>query len=280
VTKPFGELAPTPFQDRVRRLGARLPANGFGRKAASILLGAAGGRARRAYDVAVFGSQRARLHPYDNICEKRVFLTPQLWDPDERAFLGDVVSTFDGRTFHFVDVGANVGLYTLCARAAALRWGASFRSVCVEADPEMASRMRFNVAASQADGEVAIFECAASEAEATLRFHVDRRSRGLSRIDPGGEFEVRARPLLALLREARVDRVDAMKIDIEGHETPVVRAFLKDAPASLRPALAILEISHAGDDHGAEAAFLAAGYAVRFRTRRNAILVRADQRPA
>ena len=99
MSEPFGALSPSPAQERVRALARRLPANWCGRKAASLLLGPAGGRSRRAFDVMAFGSQKARLHPYDNICEKRVFLTPQLWDPAERAFLGDVISTFGGRTF-------------------------------------------------------------------------------------------------------------------------------------------------------------------------------------
>lgn len=279
MTPAFGALAPSPFQERMRSAGHRLPTNGFGRKAASLLLGPAGARSRRAYDVTVFGSQKARLHPYDNICEKRVYLTPQLWDRDERTLLGDLISGFDGRTFRFVDVGANVGLYTLFVRSEALKAGAALQAVCVEADPEMAARLRFNLAASAAEADVSVFECAASDQEAQVRFAVDRRSRGLSRIDDVGELNVRARPLLSILREAEIALVDAMKIDVEGHELPVLRAFLQDAPPALRPRLVILETAHAGDGPTAEEALVAAGYALRFRTRRNAVLVRTDQTP-
>jgi FkbM family methyltransferase len=277
MSEPFGALSPSPAQERVRALAHRLPATWFGRKAASLLLGPAGGRSRRAFDVTAFGSQKARLHPYDNICEKRVFLTPKLWDPAERALLSDFISTFGGRTFHFVDVGANVGLYTLFARAEAMRAGARLKAVCVDADPEMATRLKFNIAASQAQADVEIFECAASGTEGTLAFAINRASRGLSRIDPAGAHIVRARPLLGIVEEAKIESIDAMKIDVEGHEAQVVRAFLKEAPPSLRPALVILETSHAGDDPGAQAAFIDAGYAVRLKTRRNAVLVRADQ---
>lgn len=280
MNEPFGALRPSAFQERVRALGGRLPTNYFGRKAASLLLGPAGGRARRAYDVEVFASQNARLHPCDNICEKRVYLTPQLWDGAERAFLGDVISTFGGRAFNFVDVGANAGLYTLFARSEALRAGAAFSALCVEADPEMAARLRFNIEASAAAAEISIFNCAASDAEATLRFSVDRKSRGLSRVAENGECEVRARPLAAILDEAGFLRIDAMKIDIEGHEHRALSAFFRDAPAALRPTILVLETSHDREGTSAQALVRGTGYRQRLNTARNAIFVRGDQTPA
>jgi FkbM family methyltransferase len=279
MSEPFGAFSPSPTQERARALAHRLPGNWFGRKAASLLLGPAGGRSRRAFDVTVFRTQKARLHPYDNICEKRVYLTPQLWDPAERAFLGDVISNFGGRTFHFVDVGANVGLYTLFARAEAARAGAGLKAACIEADPEMAARLRFNFAASRAQAGVEIFECAASDAEATLRFAVDRASRGLSRVDPEGDISVPARPLRAIVAGAGFPRIDAMKIDIEGHEYAALDAFFREAPCMFHPRFVLLEISHADAKRSAETLLARTGYRERLRTARNAIFVSRDQAP-
>ena len=272
MTEPFGSLAPTTAQERFRALAGRLPKNYFGRKAASALLGPAGGRARRAFDVAVFETQRARLHPYDNICEKRVYLTPQLWDPAERACLGEAISQFRGATFHFIDAGANVGLYTLFARAEALRAGAAFSALCIEADPDMQERLAFNLEASAAASEVCIFRCAVADAEGTLTFAVNDRSRGESRVDRAGGIVVAARRLQAIVAEARFPNVDAMKMDIEGAELPVLEAFFADAPRGLWPKLLILEISHETPERSASARCEAAGYKVRLRTRMNAVL--------
>ncbi len=276
MSAPFGAFAPSPFEERVRAAAHRLPANDFGRKAASALLGAAGGRSGRAFDVTLFGSQKARLHPHDNICEKRVFLTPQLWDPAERALLGAAIRDFGGQTFRFVDVGANVGLYTLFARAEALRAGAALQAVCVEADGDMAARLRFNLEASGASGDVALFECAASDAEGEVRFSVNRESRGLSRVDAAGALIVPARPLLPIVLEAGLDRIDAMKIDIEGHEHPMLDAFLAAAPKSLWPRLLILETSHAEEDRSALKLAERAGFLLVMRTKRNACLRRQE----
>lgn len=277
MTDSFGALRPSPVQERFRALARKLPRNYFGRKAASLLLGFAGGRAQRPYDVSVFGSQNARLHPYDNICEKRVYLTPQLWDSQERKILADAISDFGGRSFNFVDVGANVGLYTLFARAEAIRAGAQYKAVCIEADPEMAARLRFNLAASGALEEAILFNCAASDNERMLRFSINALSRGLSRVDAAGETELLARPLLSMISEAGIARIDAMKIDIEGHEHAALCAFFRNAPAELHPAMMMLETSHESEENPAEALVRRAGYNVRLKTARNAILVRGGQ---
>ncbi len=143
----------------------------------------------------------------------------------------------------------------------------------------MAARLRFNLEASGAVDEVAVFECAASDADKVLNFSINRDSRGLSRIDEAGETRVTARPLLSMLREAGFERIDAMKIDIEGHEFPALSAFMRDAPKALWPSLVILEVSHADAERSAEGLLSGVGYGVRLRTKRNAVLVRGDQSP-
>ena len=277
MTELFGAQPPSAFQERVRAFASQLPVNYFGRKSASLLLGPAGGRSRQAFDVTVFGSQKARLHPFDNICEKRVYLTPQFWDQAERTFLGDLISGFEGRDFNFVDVGANVGLYALFARAEAMRAGANFKAACIEADPEMAARLRFNIDASNAASEISLFNCAASNADATLAFSVNCRSRGLSRVDERGEMAVKARRLATIIDEAGFSRIDVMKVDIEGHEFRTMGGFFRDAPPTLHPTAIILETSHEEKEHSAEAIASGAGYRTHFRTARNAVLVKDFQ---
>jgi hypothetical protein len=49
--------------------------------------------------------------------------------------------------------------------------------------------------------------------------------------------------LLGLCERLDVTSIDAMKVDIEGHDERALRAFFRDAPESLHPRLMILELS-------------------------------------
>jgi len=225
-TAPFGAFRPSDREARFRRFGRLLPRNWLGRKLASLLLGPAGGRKGEPLDVEVFGGARARLHPHDNICEKRVYLTPDHWDLDERAALAAAIRAKNGREFVFVDVGANAGLYTLFAYAAAEAAGVRLRALCIEPDPEMARRLAFNLEASGIDAS--IIRSAVSDAEGEAAFAPSPRSRGMGRLDATGGARVKTRPLLDILREAEIAEIDALKIDIEGHEETALAAFLRD----------------------------------------------------
>lgn len=269
---PFGTLRPTVRQERIRALARGLPPGWFGRRLASLLLGPAGGRAQRAYDVEIFEGQRARLHPFDNICEKRVFLTPQHWDPRERALLATFIAAHSEDEFIFADVGANVGLYTLFARSAAKKAGREFRAVCVEPDPEMRARLSVNIALSGAIDEVSILPYAATAAEGIVSFSVNRASRGMSRIAADGDSMVEGRPLAALLEDA--PRIDAMKIDIEGHEYEALAPFFRDAPQARWPRLAIMEVSHESNGAPARNLLTEKGYRIAMETGLNAVLIR------
>ena len=277
MTEPFGAFTPSPFEQRVRALGRRLPRNEFGRKAASLLLGPAGGRKREPRDVFVFDSQKARLHPYDNICEKRVYLTPQFWEAEERDALAAVIREFRGRIFRFADIGANVGLYSLFARSQCALSGAEFRGLAVDADEEMTARLRFNALASGAGDELVIETCAVSDSEGTAQFFVNRESRGESRLSEGGERIVPTRLLKSLVDASGLGHADVMKLDIEGHEARALGAYFASTPNELTPRAVIIETSHRAD--AALELLRVCGYILSLATRRNAVLIRADHFP-
>lgn len=270
MIEPFGAWPPSAAQEKFRALAHGLPRNQFGRKAASLLLGPAGGRRRRAYDVTVFGTQRARLHPYDNLSEKRVYLTPQFWEAKERAALAAAIVRRP-RQFLFVDVGANAGLYALYARSVALRADISFRALCVEADPVMQERLAFNIEASNAAAEILLARAAAAGQPGPVSFSAGGTNRGEGKLDPSGAEIIAGRTLASLLADAKFDRVDALKIDIEGAEFEVLSAFLGDASAALAPRVIIVETAHQTGERRIENLLTANGYRVCFRTGRNLV---------
>ena len=268
---PFGTYAPGPLTVLARRVAAATGSRGGGQVVRSLLFSLIRGKARRPRDVVVFGGERARLHPYDNLSEKRVYRSESHWDPVERAFIAERARQGDG-PFVFVDVGANAGLYTLAARAAARAAGRGFRGIAVEPQPEMVERLRFNLAASGASDEVAVLAWGAAAQPGELTLAAPARNRGAARLAESG-FTVPARPLVDALASTRVDRVDVLKIDIEGQEGPVLAAFFAAAPRHLRPAAIVIEAGRGDLDLPGPRIGLENGYEVEATTRMNALLV-------
>ena len=156
----------------------------------------------------------------------------------------------DGMTF--LDVGANLGYYTaLAARAV----GPNGRVLAVEPDPDSFGYLEQTIAAN-AVGNVQAFPVAASDAPATLPLYISTDNRGDNRLYASGEdrpqVEVAARPLDALLRENKIDKVDLIKIDVQGYEPRVIAGLRETITAS--PNLTLLTefwpqgIDEAGED--------------------------------
>lgn len=267
---PWGTHAPNPRQARVLARAARLKPGPLAKTLRSVCFRRAGGKTPDAlFDIEPFPGQRARVHPADNISEKRVFCAPQLWDAQERAELAAAIAAAPAG-FVFVDAGANAGFYSLFARSAAQGAGKPIRILAIEPAPDVRGRLQFNLAASGAD-EVRVFPYAITDRDGPVNLALGDRNLGESRIGEGeGGLSVPGRTLPSILAEAGVDRVDALKIDIEGHERPALEALFREAPRALWPRLILMEVSHDAD--GAYELCLAHGYRPRLRTRMNAVL--------
>lgn len=280
IDKPFGAYAPHARLRLARRVAAGLGPSRAGRLAASALRTLSGARRSGPYDVEALGA-RLRLYPADNLADKRALLTPHLFDAPERAFLAARIAAGAGR-FRFVDVGANSGLYALFARAAAAQSGRAFEALAIEADPAMAARLAFNIAASGAQGEVRVAQAAVGAARRTVRLLIDPAQRGRTQVaggadaPPAGGVAVEAHPLSDLLAHHGMEAPDALKIDIEGGELHALGPYFETTPRAALPRAIIAELAHDAD--GALEALLARnGYARLLRTRLNGAFAREDQ---
>jgi FkbM family methyltransferase len=237
---PFGTYAPNALQAAVRNIGGRLPRNWPGRRFSGWLRFLLQATARRPIDVTVLG-QRMRLHLEDNACERRLMVTPQFFDPEELDILRAVVRP----GFHFVDLGANVGTYSLFVGRLA-RPGA--RILAIEPQQQMLTRLRENIALNNLDIRVA--PVAVADRDGELEFSVDLNNYGFTSLDLDrkGRGERRivklpVRTLLGLVRENGFERIDALKADVEGAEDLALLPFMEEAPRSLWPKLMIIEDS-------------------------------------
>jgi FkbM family methyltransferase len=119
-----------------------------------------------------------------------------------------------------LDVGSNIGASVAFFRA---RYP-SARIVGLEPDPRAFARLQGNVA----DLDVMVLQVAAA-AEDGLRVFHPAEATWLSSFDADadrGAIEVEARGLDSLLDDLGIERVDLLKIDVEGAEAEILSAFL------------------------------------------------------
>ena len=175
----------------------------------------------------------------------------------------------------FVDVGANVGTY---AMALARHVGESGKVIAIEPHPVTQSRLAFNRAASGFT-QVVLVAAAAGPADGELMIETDGDNLGASHIvsgkSSGNAIRVPSLRLRRILGDAGLDRVDALKIDVEGFEDRVLTGFFKEAPPSLWPRAVVIEhLSRNEWQDDCIADMRARGYTEAARTRSNTQLVR------
>lgn len=135
----------------------------------------------------------------------------------------------------FVDVGANVGLYTGMALATP---GFSGSILCVEPDAESRNFLEKTISASRKSAEVrvAICPCAASDRAETVPFfrnpdnHGDNRLYSEDILTASGEVQTES--LDELCRKNGVDHIDFLKIDVQGAEGRALAGAKKILAAS------------------------------------------------
>ena len=192
-------------------------------------------------DVEALGA-KMRLHPYNNVCEKRILFTPQYFDETERALLASRITP----NFVFLDIGANIGGYTLFVAANA---GPNARILAIEPQPEIFERLIFNIrlnrflsvkalncAVADRDGDITLFVAARNKGETSMRI--------VNADSAGEQIRVPAKTLLGIVNEEKFERIDAVKLDVEGAEDLILEPFFREAPAHLRPKLVLMEYAH------------------------------------
>jgi len=187
-------------------------------------------------DVTVWGL-RLRLFPKGNLSEQRVLLMPQYFDRAERlALAGELAG---GGVF--LDIGANIGSYSFWA--ASLE--ADVRVEAFEPDAELCDRLRFNLETNRLHHRVQVNNLALGSQRGTMYLKRGETNRGETQVVETaveGAVEIRMETLPGFLRVAGIDKITALKIDVEGHEVAVLKPLFGEIPRSAWPALIVCEI--------------------------------------
>lgn len=249
IHPPFGTYALPSAREAWRLRASRYADTRLGRLLISrcrkkALAGEAG-----PFDVEIEPGLNARLYPMTNRCEKRVLAGPQIWDAGERAALKSCIENKTERAFVFLDVGANVGLYSLYAYHYAKMSGRKSRIIAIEPSMEICGRLEDNIAANGAP--IQVIRAAVSDTLGTGRLGGGSTNRGETHlVEATGDDNNEAVVIDTLPRICRahgISHIDAMKVDVEGHDLRALTAFFEDAPTRLHPNLLIIETGRGGN---------------------------------
>ncbi|GHA85709.1 hypothetical protein GCM10009069_06150 [Algimonas arctica] len=241
---PFGTFSLPPTRERIRARADGCADTQWGHWMISLHRKRAIRGLSEPFDVTVAPGVNARLYPSGNRCEKRALAGVQIWDAQERAALRDAVQQTEGR-FTFLDIGANAGLYSLFVNAYAKASKRNVRLIAVEPSTEMSERLTVNAQAS--DATIELIRSAISDAPGKANLSDGDGNRGEAQLSKTGESDigetVTVETLTSLCGRLGITHIDAMKLDIEGHDERALRAFFDQAPETLHPRLLIVETS-------------------------------------
>lgn len=222
-----------------------------------------------------------RLYPFSNRCEKRMIAGSHLWDAPERAALVEAIhGKISSDPFIFFDVGANVGLYSLTSWKAAKDAGKVLKAFAIEPDDINGGRLCFNTQASHAD--IVHIPFAVGGSSGVGKAVGGEKNRGEVRIaeadkpsdNDTDDGAIIIKTLADIVDNQHVDEIDAMKVDVEGHDFAALETFFQQAPKTMWPKLLIIETGR-GPSKVLELC-VANGYSLDRRTQINAILTLSD----
>lgn len=203
-----------------------------------------------------------RIEGANNLIEYGLLLHPGYNKP-EIDFLG----TDLGPGKVAVDIGSNVGLY---AQPLA-RTGA--RGVAIDANPSMINRLTFNAEATGLT-TLDIVHAAVGDGTGMASLEIHRDDVAIVNIVEDQAGTVPIRTLADILASLDVTRVDALKIDIEGHEDAALAPFLANASEDMIPDRIVIERVGPDDYPGCHREFTRLGFEPVGRTKSNSMYLR------
>ena len=217
---------------------------------------------------------RMFVHPADNNTEFQIW---KMGRTHEERALRNILTELGSKPFVALDVGANAGSFAVRLGAIA---PAGSQIHAFEPNPGMRARLCHNLKLNDL-ANVSVHDCAISDEDGYLDFFIpDFNNLGQARLiepyESGEKITVRVRPLTHFLASEKLDRIDFLKVDIEGFEDRAIGPLI-DAQIDVRPTLVFYEHKHnALWKTDITARLLSSGYELKKEFGRNALFKKRD----
>lgn len=211
-----------------------------------------------------------RLYPWDNNTDKKILCGSTQRDKTEIKFLINEVKK--GGTF--IDIGANIGYYSIMAAANGAKKVYAF-----EPHPVTFSRLKYNITINRLEDIILPFQfgIASQSGYDQLNTYDDLGASSMLKTQSNSNhITVPIKKLSEVIRENNLTKINSLKIDIEGMEYSVLLPFWRESPPMSRPDMIIIEHAHITDDDGEKLFYelRQANYQVVAKTRNNLVLRR------
>lgn len=215
-------------------------------------------------------SVKYRLNISNNMTDIKILSSSKEYDKEELDVLRQQC-----RGGVFVDLGANIGYYSL-----ALATGGADSVLSIEPNPPTLKRLRFNIAINGLDDRIQVAPVGVGDhGEAQLFSTGDLGCASLLEKDAPNcsPTTIQTRPLLSILDEHNIQTIDGMKVDVEGLEDRALIPFFETAPKNRWPSCLVIEHAHRPDWKTDLIAYLLdQGYVQTNRTRANTVLTKTE----
>jgi len=269
---PFGAYAPDYSIQTLIRLSQWTPLGrgGFRAKMASMVRAGHNGL----LDATLFGFN-ARLSLKDNSSELKALLKPSRYARTAAPLFAKMLN----RSYPvIVDIGANAGVFSLLAASKM----ASGRLVAIEPQVSLFNRLEAHLGQLNPELgdriDVHLFRCAVGPSSGNRTLSVPRQlgQASLHTLPDADTIEVPVRPLFDIVSDVGAQRIDILKIDIEGFEDEVLIPYFESSSSEYWPEAILLEHCHrARWQRDCETYLLERGYSVESRGRTDMALIRS-----
>ncbi|HEX5709787.1 MAG TPA: FkbM family methyltransferase [Sulfuricurvum sp.] len=209
------------------------------------------------------------LDPFECV-DGALFFYPHIYEKEEFDFLKNILNPND----IFLDIGANIGIYSLIASPLLCGSG---KVISIEADPYNYQKLLKNIQLNHLNNIIPL-NIGVSDKTETLNLGINETgNRG------GNSFcfasdktvHVNCKSLIDIISDFKLDSIKMIKIDIEGFEYKVLHHFINNANKKLYPDYILIEHLHMSAEENSISLLLTNGYTIIKSNKSNTFLQRS-----